>query len=178
MKTLKKIYDVFTDIEKYFIFVLFFFATVMVVINVLGRKIFAFSFPWLEELNRYILVITTFIGASIGITLNKHARMDSIVGLFKGRSNLIVEALGHLIHAALLAVATYYGWVQLDKMIMLNATTATLVVPVWVFFLFIPLGFTGMTIRTLIQVGQFIVGAVKYKKPSEEEIAMEGAEDQ
>lgn len=62
MNALKKAYRVFSTAEKYFLFVIFFFATVMVVVNVLGRKLFGFSFNWLEELNRYILVVCTFIG--------------------------------------------------------------------------------------------------------------------
>ena len=37
MNALKKAYRVFSTAEKYFLFVIFFFATVMVVVNVLGR---------------------------------------------------------------------------------------------------------------------------------------------
>ena len=61
MKVLEKIYEIFTAIVKYFLFAIFFFATIFVVINVFGRKLFGFSFNWLEELNRYILIICTFL---------------------------------------------------------------------------------------------------------------------
>ena len=39
---------------------------------------------------------------------------------------------------------------QLGKMLKISAMTATLHVPVYVFFAFIPIGFCGMTLRSLI----------------------------
>lgn len=86
MNALKKAYRVFSTAEKYFLFVIFFFATVMVVVNVLGRKLFGFSFNWLEELNRYILVVCTFIGSAIATSDRLHPRMDMVVGMLKGKA--------------------------------------------------------------------------------------------
>lgn len=165
MKVLKKIYQVFSEAEKYFIFAIFFFATVFVVINVLGRKLLGFSFNWLEELNRYILVICSFVGASIAVSKGSHARMDSVVGLFKGRARPIIEAFASLIYAVFLAFMAYYAFKQFGTMHKLSALTATLKVPVYVFFVFIPIGLSGMTIRTAAQCVLHIIAAVRYKKP-------------
>ncbi len=152
MKTLKKIYDIFSEVEKYFIFAIFFFATVFVVINVFGRKLFGFSFNWLEELNRYILVVCTFIGASIGVTLGNHPRMDSVLSLLKGRVRMIVEVVSTLIFTVFSAYMTFYAFRQLQSMLKLSAMTATLKVPVYVFFMFIPIGFLGMTVRSIVKL--------------------------
>ena len=177
MKALKKVYDIFSLIEKYAIFAVFFFATVMVVINVLGRKIFGFSFNWLEELNRYILVVTTFVGASIGITLSNHPRMDSVLSLIKGRARLIVECISTLILTVFVAIMAYWAFKQLGVMIKLNASTATLKVPVYIFYMFIPIGFLGMTARCIAKLIMEVRDAVVYKKPAAEESAIEGSEN-
>lgn len=177
MKALKKIYDIFSLVEKYAIFAVFFFATIMVVINVLGRKIFGFSLNWLEELNRYILVVTTFVGASIGITLGNHPRMDSVLSLFKGRARLVVEALSTLILTALVALMAYWAFKQLGVSIKINASTATLKVPVYIFFAFIPIGFLGMTVRCIAKLIMDIKAIVDYKKPEAEVPAVEGGEN-
>lgn len=176
MKTLKKIYDIFSLIEKYAIFAVFFFATVMVVINVLGRKIFGFSFNWLEELNRYILVVSTFVGASIGITLENHPRMDSVLNLIKGRARLIVECVSTLILTVFVALMAYYAFKQLGVAVKISASTATLKVPVYVFFAFIPIGFLGMTVRCIAKLIMEIKAAVDYRKPGAEPIT-EGSEN-
>lgn len=152
MKTLKKIYDIFSKIEKYILFAVFFFATVMVVINVFGRKLFGFSFNWLEELNRYILIFSAFIGGSIAVTSDMHPRMDSVLQLLKGNVRLTIEAVGSLLMTGFLGVMTYYALLQLQQMIRVSAMTATLVLPVYVFFAFIPIGFFGMTVRSAIKL--------------------------
>lgn len=152
MKTLKKVYDIFSKIEKYILFAVFFFATIMVVINVFGRKLFGFSFNWLEELNRYILIFSAFIGGSIAVTSDMHPRMDSVLQLLKGKVRLAFEAVSGVLMTGFLGVMTYYALLQLQQMIRISAMTATLFVPVYVFFAFIPLGFLGMTVRSGIKL--------------------------
>lgn len=175
MKMLKKIYDVFTNVERYCIFAVFFFATIMVVVNVLGRKIFGFSFNWLEELNRYILVVCAFVGASIATTAGSHPRMDSVMSLFKGRSRHVMEAISTAVLTVFLAAMAFYAFKQFGTMRMLGAITATLKVPVYVFFVFIPIGFTGMTVRNAFKLVFHIIDIKNYKKEDKASLPGEGA---
>ena len=177
MKVLEKIYEIFTAIVKYFLFAIFFFATIFVVINVFGRKLFGFSFNWLEELNRYILIICTFLGASIAITRGSHPRMDSVLSLFKGRGRHIVEAVSSLVLTVFLVLMTYLAFKQLGVMRKLSAMTATLKVPVYVFFTFIPIGFTGMTVRSTVKTIMEIITAIRYRKPESAGPLEKGSED-
>lgn len=163
MKTLRKAYDIFSKIEKYILFAVFFFATVMVVINVFGRKLFGFSFNWLEELNRYILIFSAFIGGAIAVSDDMHPRMDSVLQLLKGKARLTVEAISGLLMTAFLGLLTYYAVLQLQQMIRVSAMTATLFVPVYVFFAFIPIGFFGMTVRSAIKLLFLFKGSVSEK---------------
>ena len=162
MRALRKIYDVFTKVERYCLFAIVFFATVAVVVNVIGRKFFGFSFNWLEELNRYILIICTFVGSAIATTQGLHPRMDMVVSLFKGRKNTVYEIVSAVILTVFLALMTFYAFKQLGTMVMFGAMTATLKVPVYVFFAFIPIGFCGMTVRSLVHL---ILLFMKLKNP-------------
>ncbi|MDO4312014.1 MAG: TRAP transporter small permease [Eubacteriales bacterium] len=168
MKKLKKLYEIFSSFEKYFLFLVFFLATIFVVINVFGRKIFGFSLNWLEELNRYILVCCTLVGASIAVTDGRHPRMDSVVGIFKGRARLVIETVSMLIFVIFSAFMAYYAFRQFAVMQKLGAMTATLNVPVYVFFVFIPIGFLGMTVRSALKLIMMV------KETADEEKTEEG----
>lgn len=72
------------------------------------------------------------------------------VGMLKGKAKLVLELIAAVVLTIFLAVMTYYAFGQLGKMLKISAMTATLHVPVYVFFAFIPIGFCGMTLRSLI----------------------------
>ena len=99
MKALRKIYNGFTLMEKILVTALFMFITLAVVFDVLRRKLFGISLPWIEELSRYALVYCTMICASMGISIDGHTRMDAVTDLLHGKVAKIVRILSNLIPA-------------------------------------------------------------------------------
>ncbi len=152
MKVLKKAYIALTKFETWFIFIVFFFATVATVINVILRKYFGLSFNWIDELSRFILIITVCLGMSLAVSEGSHPKMDSIQNIFKGKQRLIIILIADLILAAIMIWGSRLAIEQELKTIRNGASTSTLPLKLWVFYMFVPLGFTGGAIRSLFVV--------------------------
>ena len=94
MKALRKIYNGFTLMEKILVTALFMFITLAVVFDVLRRKLFGISLPWIRGVElRYALVYCTMICASMGISIDGHTRMDAVTDLLHGKVAKIVRIL-------------------------------------------------------------------------------------
>lgn len=158
MKTLKKLYNSLTQIETWFVFIVFLFATVATVVNVILRKFNGISFNWIDELSRFIMLITICIGMSVAISHNAHPKMDSVQSLFKGKAKQVVVLLADIILAGLMVLGAYLAIKQEIKTINNGATLSTMPLKLWVFWMFIPLGFTGASVRGILNVVFDIMG--------------------
>ena len=112
MKALRKIYNGFTLMEKILVTALFMFITLAVVFDVLRRKLFGISLPWIEELSRYALVYCTMICASMGISIDGHTRMDAVTDLLHGKVAKIVRILSNLIPAVGCFYLCYWAYIH------------------------------------------------------------------
>ena len=165
MKTLKKIYDGFTLLEKIVISALFMFITVAIVFDVIRRKTAGISLPWIEELARYTLVYCTMICASMGITTDGHARMDAVTGLLKGRFKKVVRILSNIIPSVGCFYLCYWAYMHVQKMSTVGTMTTTLHIPLWYCYLIMPLGMAGIAVRSLALVIKDIIHFNEEDKP-------------
>ena len=62
-----KVKDIFIKTEKVVIVIPLFVLCILIVAQVILRKLFETGIHWLEEFGRYVLIYSTFIGASIAI---------------------------------------------------------------------------------------------------------------
>ncbi|HCS10882.1 MAG TPA: TRAP transporter small permease, partial [Clostridiales bacterium] len=68
-----------------------------------------------EEVTRYLLVWSTFIGAGCVYKRGGHINVSFIQDRFKGGANKYVKILVHLICMAFFAIAVYYGVLYMMK---------------------------------------------------------------
>ncbi|NLI21103.1 MAG: TRAP transporter small permease [Clostridiales bacterium] len=152
MSFLKRTYKILTQVETWFVFLIFLSATVATVINVIMRKVFGTSFNWIDELSRFIMIITVCMGMSIAITGRSHPKMDAVQGLFKGNAKKIVLLIADVVLAAIMIYVSVIAIGQELKTIRTGAAISTLPLKLWMFWMFVPLGFTGGSIRALFVV--------------------------
>lgn len=152
MKTLKKAYHIFTRIEIVLTTLLFLFMTGSIVFDVIRRKLWGISLPWIEELGRYTLVYCTMIAASMGITSDGHPRMDAVVGLLKGKALKVVRILSNVISSAGCLYLSYWAFVHVSKMIKIGTMTTSLGFPLWICYAIMPVGMIGISVRSLALV--------------------------
>lgn len=83
-------------------------------IQIIARVFFT-ALAWSEEVTRYLLVWSTFIGAGCVYKRGGHINVSFIQDRFKGGANKYVKILVHLICMAFFAIAVYYGVLYMMK---------------------------------------------------------------
>jgi C4-dicarboxylate transporter DctQ subunit len=123
-----------------------------VVIDVIMRKLFGNSLEFMQELGKYLMVWATFIGASLGTKTGEHPSMSLVIDSVPKKIKALMTVLVDLICAGASAFAGWYAYQQLLLYQKMHTLTVTLWrLPVWVFYIIVPLGFLIMTVRFLIR---------------------------
>jgi TRAP-type C4-dicarboxylate transport system permease small subunit len=78
-------------------------------------RVFFTALSWSEELTRYLLVWSTFIGAGCVYKRGGHINVSFIQDKFKGKANKYVKILVHLICMAFFIIASHYGIIYMMK---------------------------------------------------------------
>ncbi len=78
IQVIKKIVDSINGFFKWVLIILFFALVVVVFLQVLFRFVFEQPLAWTEELGRYLLVWTTFLGAGYGMSVKAHPGVEII----------------------------------------------------------------------------------------------------
>lgn len=100
-------------------------------VQVFFRYVLNISFPWFEELGRYLGVFITFLGASLGVKYGVHFSMDLVVTHLPRRLSHLVQAATNLTCLSLFAAVVYYSVVLCARMRGYETTTPTMELPMW-----------------------------------------------
>ncbi len=136
--------------------------------QVVGRKVFESAPSWTEEMARYIHIFQVWIGASYAVKTRQHIRVEAFVTRFKGVPRKIVESISIVIWFAIALFLAIFGTQLVISSITYGQVTPAMQVPMWIPFLAIPLGGTGMAIRLIQQI--FAVWRGDYERHPEEEV--------
>jgi TRAP-type C4-dicarboxylate transport system permease small subunit len=105
---------------------------VAITIEILGRKLFAFSFHGIDDIGGYVLAITATIGASYTMAMRGHTRVD----VFLVRMPVSVQRLLNTLAMVTMAVfAVFAAWratvVLLESIEFQSVATNPLQTPLW-----------------------------------------------
>ena len=116
------------------------------------RYVLSDSAAWTEEIARYLLIIVTFVGASIGMRKNTHIHVEF---LYKYMPSPLCRALSTAVDAirvAFLAYCVFLTAQLIPKMQNLKMTVID--VPMSIIYGFVGFGFVMMTWRALVLARQ------------------------
>lgn len=151
---MKKFTQIINSIEKAILVYPFLLLGCLIVFEVLSRKLMGFGLSWLQELGRYIMVYGTFLGASIAVSDRSHPAMTAIYNKLKPVPKAVVSLLRNLMCGIVLAVVAYYSWIQFFNYIRIGTLTSSLWgLPMYIFFVPVPICLTTMAIRYFIECG-------------------------
>lgn len=122
--------------------------------NVFGRYLFNQSLYFSEELNQFLIVLVTFVGLGYAARKGRHIRMSAIYDQLapKWRKRLMLMICA--ITAALMFLLAYYAVSYVGIVAQLEKVTPALQVPLYLTYLWVPVGFaiTGIQyVLTFIQ---------------------------
>ena len=153
MSTLKKINDTVMKIVKVVLILFGTVMTILVIMNVILRKVFNSGLSWSEEASRFLFIWVTFLGAILANDAGlhgEHMRMDFIVEKFTGIPRKIVE-IGAMLIVLVMLGTLFVGGVEVVQQTWPFLTSA-LEIPKGAVYLCAPIGFGYMFIQTLTKI--------------------------
>lgn len=153
MSALKKVNDLLMQFIKIVLIIFGTVMTILVIMNVILRKVFNSGLSWSEEACRFLFIWVTFLGAILANDAGLHGdhmRMDFIVEKFHGVPRKVIElvALGLML---VMLGTLFIGGVHLVQNTWAFLTSA-LEIPKGAVYLCAPIGFGYMFIQTVIKV--------------------------
>ncbi|PAU77532.1 TRAP transporter small permease [Halomonas salipaludis] len=120
------------------------------VANVIGRFVFGESLHFSEEVNRILIVMITFAGIGYAARHGRHIRMSAIYDALPtgGRRWLMIFIC--LFTALVMFTLCYYSIGYIQTTYSRGRVLPSLSIPVWLMYLWVPVGFTITGIQYLL----------------------------
>ncbi|MEY2686875.1 MAG: hypothetical protein RL375_1073 [Pseudomonadota bacterium] len=112
------------------------------------RYVFNNSAAWTEEIARYLLIGTVFVGAAIGVARNNHIQVDL---LYRYLPRGVSRGLSLLVDVTRLAFFGAMSWFTLQMMKKMDSYQMTIVdLPMNIVYGVCLFGFVAMTVRSAL----------------------------
>ncbi len=122
--------------------------------NVIGRFVFGHSIYFTEELNQFLIVLVTFVGLGYAARKGRHIRMSAIYDQFSDRGRKIMMIIIAGATAAVMFTLAWYSYKYVSRVAMLGKVTPSLQVPLYLTYIWVPVGFFITGIQYLLTVVQ------------------------
>lgn len=124
-------------------------AVTLSVTGVLLRYLFDYVIYWSEEASLYLVILSTFVGASIALRHKDHVGVDILAQVLRGRANQVVRTLGIVVLVIYAGLFCVLGWMMVSSPEAAAFRTPALALPLWVPQTAVPLGLTLLALRSL-----------------------------
>lgn len=132
--------------------------------QVISRYFFEYTPLWSEELSRYLIVWSIFIGVSVGVRENKHIGVDALIRFLPHRLKVAGECLLNLIGIVVVAVLIYTSIQFIGRTIEFEQLSPAMRIPMYIPYLAMPVGLALSAIRFLQNIVRLFV---KHEEPEE-----------
>jgi TRAP-type C4-dicarboxylate transport system permease small subunit len=126
----------------------FIFAVLLNFTNVVGRYLFGVSLLGSDELQVFIMVGVTFIGAAVVTQRNQHLRMDVLVQLMPEPVRIALRVAEQLLLVALAGFVITQSFFYARQMLRIGRSSDMTGVPMWIPHGAVALGFALIVIVT------------------------------
>ena len=125
-------------------------AVVIVVTEIVGRNLFAYSMIGADEIASFAVIWSVFFTASIGVKRNIHVRIDVLFYLLPAVVARGLDALGTAVSLIFTCYLTYSGWALMQESLMFGEVTMTMLrLPLWIPQAILPIGGFLLSVRLL-----------------------------
>ncbi len=115
-------------------------ATFLLCINVVLRYAFESGITWAEEMTRYTLLWTVFIGAGVVCREGTHVSMEAFFNLWPAKLQRIGFLAINLFCIATIVVIIYFGIGIVRMVVETGQTSEAAFVPMWIIYGAFPVG--------------------------------------
>lgn len=136
-----------TPFESWLALALFWALGAVVFVQFVTRYVFNDSASWTEEIARYLLIGTVFVGAVIGVAKNNHIQVDLLYRYLPARAARVLSTLVDVLRVAFFAAMTVFTVQMMMKMESYKMTIIDL--PMNIVYGVCLFGFVAMTARSI-----------------------------
>ena len=133
--------------EAWIAFAFFWLLALTVFYQFFTRYVLNDSAAWTEELARYLLICTVFVGISAAVRQTRHIHVDFVYRLLPAPVARVLSTVVDLVRIAFFAYATLLTWQMMDKMANYKMTLIDL--PMNVVYSACMAGFAFSTLRSV-----------------------------
>lgn len=120
---------------------------------VLVRKLLGWSTTWQIEFSVFLLMFSCFVGAAYGQFGRHHLNIDMLIIHLKPKPREILLAVADTATCLVCLVVAYYAWPMWWEAVIRNEHSESLWgPPLWIPYLFLPLGLSIVFLQCLVQV--------------------------
>ena len=129
--------------------VAFIFAVLLNFTNVVGRYLFGISLLGSDEVQVFIIVCVTFLGAAVVTQRNQHLRMDVLLQFMPEPLRVALRAAEQLLLVAIAGFVLTQSFFYARQMLRIGRTSDMAGVPMWIPHGAVALGFALILIVTV-----------------------------
>jgi C4-dicarboxylate transporter, DctQ subunit len=157
VRQLSRAIEYVTGIMAYMGGIVIAFMVGMVCWDILSRKIvFGHGVPWTLEVVEYGLLWFTLLCAAWVLKNDRHVRIDILLAHFSSRKQSILNMVTSIVCALACLAVTWYGAAVVHRFFASGELMPTiLMVPKYVPYLIIPVGFALLFLQFLLKAGQY-----------------------
>ncbi len=126
--------------------------------NVVGRYGFGYSILWADEVEMFILVLVTFVGAAIVGWQRQHLAMDVLRNKFPPPMAALVTVIEAATLVAIAVLVCIHSFSYAQQMLMLGRTSDNAGIPMWIPHSFVAIGFTLLAFVAIWQAVARLLG--------------------
>ena len=136
-----KLMDGIETIIKYIMTIALAIMVFVTVLEVIRRYMFGLSYPWAEELVRYLLVWVTFVGGSVAFKTGNMVLLDLVLNYLSDKNKHILALITNTVSLAFLAYLFRYSVKYTFSSVIIDQVSTGLGVSMLYAYLSVPLGF-------------------------------------
>ncbi|NLW80918.1 MAG: TRAP transporter small permease [Desulfovibrionales bacterium] len=138
--------------EEFFVSIMLSFLIILLGMEVVSRFITHHSFPWVEEVCRYLFIWSSYLGVAIAVKHKEQIRVLMMMDLIDRRFPKIVKVLfviSELVFAAFCIFVFYYSIGMIQNMMRFKQVSSSLEIDTMYPYLIIPISMILTAFRTL-----------------------------
>jgi C4-dicarboxylate transporter DctQ subunit len=126
---------------------------IAIIVNwgVFCRYVLFAPLPWSEQIPKYAMIWMGFLGASVGISRNRHIGFDIFVSRLPSMIRKLTILAGRIIILFFLVMMTIYG-VTFAFAVGFSSKAPMLPIPMFYLFLAVPVGGVFMTLQSIVRL--------------------------
>jgi len=131
--------------------------TGVLIVNVIGRTAFNYSFTGAPTAGRLLMIWLTFIGSYLVIRYANHITVDMLLNYLPRRVNRVLGVITNSVSAVLSAYVAWLGYLYTASRFTMGQMDVMLHIPTGFFYFPVPMGFSLMTVGFLIKAIKIMV---------------------